>query len=60
MVTRQVIFAKADDTTMKLTEVPVELLADTLDVLGKHFNDAGMICAVVGLLTFSCGEDTSS
>ena len=43
MVTCQVIFSKADDTTMKLAEVPVELLVDALGALGEHFKDARII-----------------
>ena len=44
---------------MKLTEVPVEVLTDALVAFGEHFQDVRMICIVVVLLDFFCGEDKS-
>ena len=59
LVTCQVGFTEVNGATMKLAEVPVEVLPDALDALGEYFQDAGMICVVLGLLTFFCGEDMS-
>ena len=58
VVTCQVIFAKTDDATMKLTTMPMYLLADILVVIGEHRKDVGMVCVVLGLLIFFCGEDS--
>ena len=57
VVACQVIFAEADDSTMKLARMPVESLTEVLVAIGEHLNDVGMICLVVGLLTFFSGED---
>ena len=57
LVTCQVIFSEADGATMKLTEVPVEMLLDAPGAFGENFQDAVMICVVVVLLDFLCGED---
>ena len=59
LMTCQVIFSEADGATMKLTEVPVEVLPDALVAFGEHFQDVRMICIVVVLLDFFCGEDKS-
>ena len=59
LVTCQVIFSEADGATMELAEVPVEVLPDDLGAFGEHFQDARMICVVVVLLDFFCGEDMS-
>ena len=59
LVTCQVIFAEADGATMKPTEVPVEVLPDALVASGEHCQDWKMICVVVVLLDFFCGEDMS-
>ena len=58
-MTCQVIFAAADGATMELAEVPVEVLPDDLVAFGKHCQDVKMICVVVVLLDFFCGEDMS-
>ena len=59
LVTCQVGFTEVNVATMKLTEVPVEVLLDALGAFGEHFQDAGMICVVVVLLDFLCGENVS-
>ena len=59
LVTCQVIFSEADGATMKLTEVPVEVLPDALVAFGEHCKDARMIRAVVVLLDCFGGENMS-
>ena len=59
VVTCQVIFAEANGATMELAEVPVDLIPDACVAFGEHCQDARMICVVVVLLDFFCGEDMS-
>ena len=44
---------------MELAEVPVDVIPDALVAFGEHFQDVSMICVVVVLLDFFCGEDMS-
>ena len=57
VVTCQVIFAEANGATMELAEMPVDVILDALVAFGEHCQDVKMICVVVVLLDFFCGED---